>query len=273
MCCRRVIWLFILLGSFVSSCNKLSGTPSQEYTLLPGECLTSPALSFSTDHFRIVDNSTTLEHTGRFDYCLVFDFDMRSVLHKVPERSDRDGRYCPAENVFDEFGENSLAVKNAYETYWRDVASSTNWETFYVSTIFYDCGASLVADKDFARFKAGENILNDALSYDEWLAAEDRDHKVFISPLWPPSSPDLHLDGFQYRYALGANAIAIVIPWRGGELLVVDEDVTFTFKMPVKVGLYLTWLSNRLTDPNAPFPYREETLTCTFTAHKGLHKK
>ena len=264
----------LILGTMIlaASCtkNRAEEPEAKEFTFLPGECLVSPKLSFSTDGFRIEDNSTDLEHTGRFDYCIVFDLDMESVAHKVPERR-RDYQYRPAEVIFEEFGENSFAVKDAYETCWRNVVSSVNWNVFYISTIFYDSGASLVADKDFARFKAGDNILADAMSYDEWLGAKDRDHSVFISPLWPPSYPDIHLVDFQYRYALGPHIISISIPWKGGEMLVVDEDVTFTFKMPVKVGLYLTWLNSKLLDPDAPFPYREETLTCTFTTHKGVH--
>ena len=45
----------------------------------------------------------------------------------------------------------------------------------------------------------------------------------------------------------------------------VVEGITFTLTIPVKVGLYLTWLNDKLSDPDAPFPYYDDTLTCTFT--------
>lgn len=277
---RSFSWLILAIMILIASCtkNRAETLESYEYTFLAGECLVSPALYFSTDKFRIVNNSTDLDYTGRFEYHLVLYFNMESVMQQVPKapgrRSERDCRYGPTEEVFDVFGENSFAIKQAYESCWYDLATGRHWNNFEISTIFYDSGASLVADKDFARFKAGDNILSDAISLHEWFGAEDRDHSVFIDPLLTPDFlPNIHFGNFQYNYALGAHGICISIPWRGGEMQVVDEEVTFTFKMPVKVGLYLTWLNNKLTDPDAPFPYREETLTCTFTANKGLHQK
>ena len=55
-----------------------------------------------------------------------------------------------------------------------------------------------------------------------------------------------------------------------GEYKLIEEAVTFELNIPVKVVLYLTWLNNKLTNPNAPVPYTDEVLHCTFTTKYGL---
>ena len=49
-----------------------------------------------------------------------------------------------------------------------------------------------------------------------------------------------------------------------------DEKVTFELNVPVKVVKYLTWLNDKITDPDAPVPYEEEVLHCRFTTDYGL---
>ena len=46
-----------------------------------------------------------------------------------------------------------------------------------------------------------------------------------------------------------------------------------SLEIPVKVVMYLNWLDDRITDPNAPIPYREDVLRCEFTVDKGLALK
>ena len=61
------------------------------------------------------------------------------------------------------------------------------------------------------------------------------------------------------------------IPLEGKMLT--NEWVKFTLEIPVKVVMYLNWLDDRITDPNAPIPYREDVLRCEFTVDKGLALK
>ena len=51
-----------------------------------------------------------------------------------------------------------------------------------------------------------------------------------------------------------------------GDFKVVKESVSFELNIPVKVVMYLQWLNDRLIDPNAPVPYKEEVLHCSFTS-------
>lgn len=241
-------WVSVLLSVGALSCNKVSSVPApMEETFLPGECLNSSALIFS--NFLINDYT---EPNG-FVFSFIMDMDCEFSRLGSPWAS-RDYRYLPTDDVFNAFVDNCPSIKELYEDAWHEVIESRAGLCFS-SSIFYDSGINLTANKEFAGFPAGDNIASSVL---------------FDSPV-PANTHSIPVgNSFTYNYYL-PRVFALRIPINDFDI--VDEDITFTLSIPVKVGLYLTWLSNRLTDPDAPFPYREETLTCTFTAHKGLHKK
>lgn len=250
MCCRRIIlvWAIVFLSVCALSCNKDSSVPeAMEETFLPGECLRSPALSFS--NFLIND------YTGPNGFVFSFTMDMNCEYSRLgPPWASRDYRYLPTDDVFNAFEGSCPNIKELYEEVWQEVTDSRAGNCFS-SSIFYDSGISLTADKEFAGFPAGDNIAS----------------SVFFEGPVPANFHSIPVgDSFTYNYYL-PQGFALRIPINDFDI--VDEDITFNLSIPVKVGLYMTWLSNKLTDPDAPFPYREETLTCTFTVNKGLHHK
>jgi hypothetical protein len=55
-----------------------------------------------------------------------------------------------------------------------------------------------------------------------------------------------------------------------GAMQKVSETVTFELKIPVKVVMYLNWLNDKISDPDAPVPYEERELYCKFTTDFNL---
>ena len=49
-----------------------------------------------------------------------------------------------------------------------------------------------------------------------------------------------------------------------------EGTVNFELKIPVRVVGYLQWLNDRIKDPDAPVPYKEEILHCRFSSKYHL---
>ena len=235
------------------SCNKTGDPGEVEMTILPGECLTSSELSFPG--LRIND------YPGSESFVFTCSFNKDVIISRagIPFASYEYKR-VPSKEVYERFGANAEAVKESYDHYWNDCFVSGHMSgLMFASTIVYESGIKLIADKDFAGFKAGDNIAAD-------ISLQGDDASICLEGLLPSDYLGLPNDGGYYLPSLG---VIIKIPLK--DYTVVDEDVTFHLSVPVKVGLLLTWFNDRITDPNAPFPYREDNLSCAFTVHKGLH--
>lgn len=262
MCCRRVIlvWAIVFLSVCASSCSIGPIPPPLEKTFLPGECLRSPALIFS--RFHLYEGKYRTDGTRQTFFVFSFAMDMKCVYSPAPPRGV--DRYLPTDDVFNAFEGSCPNIKELYEEVWQEVTDSKAGNCFS-SSIFYDSGISLTADKEFAGFPTGDNIASN-------VSSSDRDETSIL--FYGPCHAYYHTipvgDSFTYNCYL-PQAFELRIPINDFDI--VDEDITFNLSIPVKVGLYLTWLSNKLSDPDTPFPYREEILTCTFTANKGLHHK
>ena len=72
----------------------------------------------------------------------------------------------------------------------------------------------------------------------------------------------------EYTSMANATGIYFCIPTEDCELT--EEEVTFELNIPVKVVMYLNWINDKLTDPDAPVPYKDEVLHCKFTTRYGL---
>lgn len=250
------IGLLCLVG-----CAK-NGVPAPlEETFLPGECLSSNTLDFTGWQIN--------NYTGPQGITLGFQLNMDCELSSLGSPwASGDYRYVPTENVFNQFKEECPAIKALYEDAWNAVVSSSGGLCF-LSSVFYESGIILVADKEFAGVAAGDNIANGAIPTQKWQEEGKPYTTCLLDNLYSADSRPIPVgNDFRYDYCL-AKDIAVRIPLNNRT--VVDEDVTFTLVMPVKVGLYLTWLKDKTNDPDASFPYRDETLTCTFTIPKGLH--
>lgn len=266
----RVTTLFLTIIA-VLSCNTFgAATPeSKEHSFLPGECLNSPNMTFYPDIFYdplhhprtigyFVDNNY-MEDPGIADIrnsatiTLSFSLDM-NIETDVSGFWNTEYRYIPGSDVYLQFGSNSAKVSKEYERVYKDIDFSlSHGHGVAYSTVYYSGGMSLTADKTFLDFAPGDNIAPLAFLLN---------HTPWINEFEVPGI--LHESGGQI---LG-RAFSMAIPVGGYEVF--DESITFNLSVPVKVGMYLTWLNERLTDPDAELHYRDETLTCNFTITKNF---
>ena len=271
---KLTFYSIILLASLVS-CTKQKSEylPALEsnWVFITGECLASNQLNF----YKGVANDYT---TRVKSYKFVFRYDLAGdvVFVNTHNSEVKDPvwtfpymKFVPADAVFSSFGENAPIVSKLYEETWR-----AGIDEDAKSSIFLDSGVSFIADKDFAGYDAGTNIAEEIISYNKWAQAGMKatykpiieltssfqsrfnDKIINISPI---------VDALN-NYDCFGDFICITIPIRDHKEIV--EDITFTLTIPVKVGLYLTWLNDKLSDPDAPFPYYDDTLTCTFTVQR-----
>ncbi|MBR1706184.1 MAG: hypothetical protein IJ721_05265 [Bacteroidales bacterium] len=167
-------------------------------------------------------------------------------------------RNVPPAAYFKSFNNNSKTVKKEYEAAYKQITS-----TFpLLSSVFYKEGGSLIADKDFAGHPAGENLLPYVFEDKMYIKLFALGKEMFGSVL-----DDGRLDA------------DYLLAWSGmfyypiGDCEVFEDDITFTLDLPVKVGLFLEWLNDRISDPDADMPYREETLHGTWTLGQSLRPK
>lgn len=266
----RVTTLFLTTIAVLSCNNFGAATPeSHEHSFLPGECLNSPNMTFYPDIFydtlhpctigflvgqgmmedpgiESIMNSATIR--------LSFSLDM-NIETDVSGFWNTEYRYIPGDESFSQFGSNSAKLSNEYERVYKEIdfTSLSQGRSSAYSTVYYSGGMSLTSDRTFLDFAPGENIASLAFLVD-----------------YCPWIDKLEVPGILHEavgHTLG-RAFTLAIPVDGYEVL--DESITFNLSVPVKVGMYLTWLNERLTDPDAELHYRDETLTCNFTITKNF---
>ena len=244
----------------IASCSKIGAgiaPPPQVKTLIPGECLASTELSY------YVPDEGRTPILGEYFY---FGFGVEySGLSE--ERTDKKivtnmtehWRIIPSDDMFSCFGANKDDVKNEFEQVFEDFSESYyrrfKTQNYSVATILCNGDISLVADKEFAGRPAGEDLggLIDAL------------------PIYADNTPS-EAGGFlkiplDCDWMIGED-FGLCIPT--GEHKLTDESVKFELKVPVKIVYYLTWLNDKLSDPDAVVPYNDEVLHCIFTSPYGL---
>lgn len=170
-------------------------------------------------------------------------------------------RNIPSKDVYNTFGTYSRRVKKAYNDIFGAYYATANPNLGITSTIYYCGGMIMTADKTFAGVPAGDNLA-----------------EVVIMPI--PNDKYSHVSRYGFTpiptidvpegYSIIGNNTAIYFPI-DDHVLIDGEEVTFHLEIPVKVGLLLTLLRDRLTNPDAQMQYRDEVLTCDFTINHGLH--
>ena len=205
--------VFIVIACLLSSCGKKTATPGAKVQyFIPGECLESaelrPVPEFDDLSRRVVQN--------RLEF--VFLFDLSNVTTEYINNST--SRVIPSDKLFDNFGANSKTVKEIYESAYADCMNlfpKINWLS--ISTILYDGGISLIADKDFAGIPANEELaplimglpMNDEYieqfgKVDSWnyLSILDNTNiKENITPIFLPSEDnedDKRFDNLLYNF-------------------------------------------------------------------------
>ena len=233
-----------------SSCEEFSigSTPGYEVSIYPGECLSSLSLDCvsSKQSFLISDAPC---------FCIGFN------VHWNIEYEHRHSHIYfgkPAKEVYNSFEKASKKVKNRYNELFDKYNAEVEPHNYegVTSTVYYCGGLDMIADKDFAGIPAGKNLESAIIPFS-------------VSPKVYGLTPVPTIDVPESYIPLG-KGVAIYFPLEGHEL-VDGEEVTFHLEIPVKVGLLLTLLRDRLTDPDAQMQYRDEVLTCDFTINHGLH--
>ncbi len=250
------------------SCGFGAATPGTNYiTLLTGECLNSTELSY---YLPDGEDQQVYGNSFRFG----FTYDLNSNIEKM----DIPGwiyRVIPSDEIFETFGNNKKKVRNEYEALYElyPVYRPTSFDNDGIITILYNGGISLIADKEFAGHAAGEE-LGHLITHQFNTGEEDVILKYGNDPIIAtPTNLRDTINTFlniplDYISVANGDGIGFNIPMKNHKLT--DEKVTFELKIPVTVVMYLDWLNDKIYDPDAPVPYKEEVLHCKFTTRYGL---
>lgn len=257
---KVLLGLVMLLS--LTSCGWFfrGNNPDVYQYFLPGECLASTELTFESSLNRVEKDR------------LIFVFRPAISNYDVEEFKYDIHRYIPSKGLLKTFGVNRGTVTEAYDNMFDKCYSFISGKVdalseFSVLTALYDGGLSLTADKDFAGIKAGENLAPMV------IGTPFNDYQI---DLWGKDTViaagcnlaenlgavlDLPAD---YESLLEADQLAFSIP--RGDYELTEETVNFELKIPVRVVMYLQWLNDRISDPDAPVPYKEEVLHCKFSS-------
>lgn len=217
-----------------------------EVAIIPGECIKDYSFEFNNS-FRI---------TGDYDGRLGFMIELTmKALEDEDYISAEKYRIVPKSSIIDGFGADASNVRVAYENIYTEYRAKfgPDPDNEFITTVYYRDGLVITADKEFAGIPAGENLASILRVFPDCL----KDY-----------TPIPTIDAPQGYYPL---KMTMPLKWWIGDLDVVEENVHFEVEMPVKVGLMLTLLRDRLTNPDAEMQFRDEVLTGSFTLPRGLH--
>lgn len=250
---KRLLYFIIVLFCFAGSgCVKFgAATPDNTHSiLLPGECLQSTELSHSEQ-----GGSHYLYNRDEYVLFLVMDMSGYTKYSPHPKALGTNFRTFPSDEMYQKFGENSERVKDEYKRVFNKYDSElVGIHNFTASTILYDGGMKLVADKEFAGYPAGTDL---------------GPYCYFANSHSPMVDAKYALDlPLEYDCLMEGDCIWLRFPC--GDYSLTKERVTFDVEIPVKVVMYLQWLNDRLSDPSAPVPYEEQVLHCHFSADFSL---
>ena len=183
-----------------------------------------------------------------FEIYLRLDLNMDGVWNS----KEHWHRKVPNAVVFDQFDSDSALAKDLYNQTWDAIRQSGPWY-YPISTVFYEEGLSLTADKPFAGHPAGEE-LDPLIPFNQ-----NRTDSFKISIPF--------IDITSHRYLL-TTGFTLCLPM--GNFEKTEEIVSFNLVLPIKAGMYLTWMIDRRNNSESEMIYRDEVFTCSFTLHNGL---
>ena len=241
-----LVSIVLIVVHMLSGCDRIGAAIPEplERGLLTGECLKSNNLKTS---LRIESNS----------FQFAFGLEMDSSTEDLPEGAIY--RRIPPSIAYIAFGNNSNVVQEEFDRIFNDFSQNQSVYTglIFATTVFYDEGMTLTANKAFAGHSAGENLIPYCFENEQGIYSR----KSVYLPL---------NESVSYNYLSPYDTMTPYLVFPCGDFKVVDEDVTFSLKIPVKVGLYLTWPNDRLSNPKAEMPLQEMVLQGVFNIGKGL---
>lgn len=260
------IFIMALLPLLIS-CGKAAWPGDRYIHMLTGECLNSTELRYYLPDG--VDQQT-------YGNCFVFGFTLDINCQQEKDRywNDYIHRFKPSDEIYDNFGTNKETVRNEYNAICETLENEDHGDG--VITLLYNGGISLTADKEFAGYSAGEDLghlIHGPFRFGNYCGEQaeamfgvdpviattknikSRLDPIFQIPLDYISMPEG--DGVSFHISMG-------------DYKLTDEKVTFELKIPVRVVMYLNWLNDKISNPDAPVPYEDKVLHCTFTTRYGL---
>ena len=221
------------------SCRFKGDAFSNIISLIPGECLESEKF------LPYVDNPVVhvSESKNSINIKLFLDVETRFV-----QRDSRLYEKSPSDNVFNSFEENSVVVRNEYETVLEEFEDQLSRPYFEYNTIYYCGGLKLTASKKVAGIDAYED-LSSLVTIKGWEFELNPPYLEIPSDYIPLSSSLLNL------YITAPDDYKIVY---------CDRKAYYELELPVKVGMYLNYLIDRLENPSATMQYKDVVLKGSF---------
>lgn len=268
---KRVAIVLCLALLSIVSCIPFFDAESRYRKFLPGECLADTKLqAFPATEVVERFGIKTGSELGQVKYYnfKYFDFYFALSISSYKSKSLGGGylRHTPSDELFDSFGKNSSAVKAKFNDVVESVESlgrpNANIQVDLITVLFNHGEISLIADKDFAGHPAGENLGPYLVS-----------RYPGAPPIFVPEENSKDCMGtalglpLDYEYCM-ATEFGFAIPADNLEL--VEEIVHFKLEIPVKVVIYLQWMNDLLSNPDAPVPYKDEVLYSSFATKYNL---
>ena len=241
---------FVAVCYIIISCTAYLPDPKQNHdydsvAIIPGECIRGPWIE-SGNNFRV---------TGDYDghLGLLMQLSLNVALDSEIT-TDNVYRLVPRASIIEAFGEDAAKVKNAYQEIFNEYRAhfGENPDNALVSTVYYCGGLVITANKEFAGIPAGENLASILHVFPDYLKES--------VPIPTIDVPDDYIP-LQLN-----NPIKFWID----DHEIVDELVEFEVRMPVKIGMMLTLLRDRITNPSAEMQFTDEVLTGYFAIPRGL---
>ena len=244
--------VFAVAVCFIAGCTsqRPDPLPNRAYdpeaiVIIPGECIRGPWIEYGNS-FRV---------TGDYDGHLGFLIQLGlNVAIDSDLMADNTYRLFPRASVIESFGEDASQVKAAYEEIFNEYRARCGEkpDNALVSTVYYCGGLVITANKEFAGIPAGENLAPILHVFPDYLKES--------VPIPTIAVPDDYIP-LQLN-----NPIKFWID----DHEIVDELVEFEVRMPVKIGMMLTLLRDRITNPSAEMQFTDEVLTGHFAIPRGL---
>lgn len=243
---------FVAVCYIITSCTSYFPDPLSDrvnepeaIVIIPGECIRGPWIE-SGNSFRV---------TGDYDghLGLLMQLSLNVALDSEMT-TDNVYRLVPRASIIEAFGEDAAQVKNAYQEIFNEYRAhfGENPDNALVSTVYYCGGLVITANKEFAGIPAGENLAPILHVFPDYLKESVPIPTIDVPenyiPLQLNNPIKFWIDGYE----------------------VVDDLVEFEVRMPVKIGMMLTLLRDRITNPSAEMQFTDEILTGHFAIPRGL---
>ena len=252
--------IIVLASQILTGCFMYHGSRENVVTVLTGECLQDTELTYIH-----VDQNNWEEWHSKGLCFLTFDLTMK---YKYEKDGTLHSYVLPSDDIYKSFGKNKQKVQDTFMSVVKSCEEANRLEYSYfditLTTILYDGGLSLVADKDFAGYQAGEELAKYLTIPNTWYMLMDK-HSKYNTSEQMGRILDIPLE---YSYLIPYKFFTLALPVSSGEIT--TEYVTFELKVPVKVVNYLEWINDKISNPQAPVPYKEEVLHCTFSTKYNI---